>query len=163
MINYGKIKYMKIFNIIIISIFLTSSLTVLGQNINYDDIQSTMSQSFQQRTSNPYQGNLKIYIAEPVSRWDMYDGEPYHYGFLDFAYDNEITIDYQDTLEDTIVWNGDVSEDNVIVIASIFNSKSYTEYAYPPSTNRFDAYYVDASTGAKPGESNYKECTGCSE
>jgi hypothetical protein len=143
----------------IILIFLTSSLNVLGQKIANNDITSTISNSSKQILSNPYQGNLKIYIAEPVSRWDMYDGEPYHYAFLDFAYDNEISIDYQDTLEDTIIWDGDVTENNVIVIASIFNSKSYTEYAYPPSTNSFDAYYVDAAAGAKPGENDYNKVT----
>ena len=117
-----KLKYMNIFSIILFTIFLISSLTVLGENLKYDNIESTTLPSFEQiSSSNPYQGTLKIYIAEPVSRFNMYDGEPYHYGFLDFAYNNEISIDYEDTLEDTIVWDGDVSENNVIVIASIFN------------------------------------------
>jgi len=31
----------------------------------------------------PYRGHLRIYIVEPESRWNMEDGNPYHYGFLD--------------------------------------------------------------------------------
>jgi hypothetical protein len=81
----------------------------------------------------------------------MYDGAPYHFGFIDFAYNNEIIIEYKDKLEDNIVWNGDIEEDNVIVIASVFNSKKYTGYANPPSNNEFDAHFVDATAGAIPG------------
>jgi hypothetical protein len=36
-------------------------------------------------TSQPYNGYLRVYVVEPTSRWDNYDADPYHFGFLDFA------------------------------------------------------------------------------
>jgi hypothetical protein len=149
----------KISSFLIITLFLLSTTNVIGVNIINE--KNDIIKSFQRETNsnNPYVGTLRIYIAEPISRWNMYDGEPYHYAFLDFAYNNEISIEYEDVMEDTITWNGDVSENNVIVIATIFNSKANTGYAYPPSTNRFDAYYVDATAGAKPGNTGYNIVT----
>jgi thiol-disulfide isomerase/thioredoxin len=157
--NTIKNNLIKNIGIIIISIILISTSIVLAEKTNDNNKDSIKSNFMSNIFNNPYTGTIKIYIAEPVSRWNMYDGEPYHYAFLDFAYNDEISIEYQDTIENTITWNGDVSENNVIVIASIFNSKSYTEYAYPPFTNRFDAFYVDAAAGAKPGQTDYNKVT----
>lgn len=157
--NTIKNNLIKNIGIIFISIILISTSIVLAEKTNDNNKDSIKSNFMSNIFNNPYTGTIKIYIAEPVSRWNMYDGEPYHYAFLDFAYNDEISIEYQDTIENTITWNGDVSENNVIVIASIFNSKSYTEYAYPPLTNRFDAFYVDAAAGAKPGHTDYNKVT----
>ncbi|RLF28548.1 MAG: hypothetical protein DRN05_03785 [Thermoplasmata archaeon] len=105
----------------------------------------------------PYEGHLRIYVVEPVSRWIHNDGNPYHFGFLDFAFDDTLSIEYQDTYEDRIVWDGndagygDIQEDNIMVIAVVFNPERHQGYAYPPSTNPFDAYYVDAAAAATPG------------
>ena len=111
------------------------------------------------RDSLPYDGTLRVYIIEPESRWDMYDGNPYHYALLDIVSTEQLSIDYLDTYEDSITWNGDVSEDNIMVMAAIFNPEAVQEYAYPPSTNPFDAYYVDAAAGAHPGETDYNKVT----
>lgn len=102
---------------------------------------------------NIYKGYLRVYIVEIDSRWDMQNGDPYYNAFFDFAFNNEISIDYLDTYEDSIFWTGDIEQDNVIVMAAIFNQKTNIGYAYPPkSDSPFDAHYVDATAGAKPGE-----------
>jgi len=157
--KYNKNRFIKISNLLIITIFLLSSINVIGTTIidEKNDIINSIQRNIM--SNNPYEGKLRIYIVEPQSRWDNYDGDPYHYGFLDFAYNDEVFIEYEDTLEDTIIWDGDVSENNVIVIATLFNSKANTGYAYPPSTNRFDAYYVDATAGATPGNIGYNKVT----
>jgi len=49
--------------------------------------------------STPYTGRLRVYVIEPVSRWMMNNGEPYHFGFLGFAFNGDISIDPQDTLQ----------------------------------------------------------------
>ncbi len=46
-------------------------------------------------TSAPYTGRLRLYVVEPVSRWNMYNGHPYHFGFLGFAFNGVISIDPQ--------------------------------------------------------------------
>ena len=59
----------------------------------------------------------------------------------------------------TITWNGDITEDNVMVIAALFNPIAHQGYAYPPSTNSFPAYYVDAAAAATPGTIDYNTQT----
>ena len=106
------------------------------------------------RDSLPYDGTLRVYVIEPESRWDMYDGQPYHYALLDIVSTEQLSIEYLDTYQDTITWNGEVSEDNIMVMAAVFNPEAFLKYAYPPN-NPFDAYYVDAAAGAHPGETDY--------
>ncbi|RLF41318.1 MAG: hypothetical protein DRN12_03515, partial [Thermoplasmata archaeon] len=103
---------------------------------------------------NEYKGHLRIYIVEIESRWDMENGAPYHYAMLDFAFDDDISIRYLDTYEDTINWQGDVDRDNVIVMAAVFNAEEHTGYADPPDGRPFKAHYVDAAAAAKPGETS---------
>ncbi len=45
----------------------------------------------------------------------------------------------------------DSDDINTMVFAVVFNSEQHQGYAYPPSNNPFDAYYVDAATAANPG------------
>ena len=40
----------------------------------------------------PYTGRLRVYVVEPVSRWNMMNQEPYHFGFLGFAFNKNISI-----------------------------------------------------------------------
>ncbi len=115
---------------------------------------ATNSQS-QQTEEQPYEGHLRIYIVEPESRWNMANQEPYHYAMLDMAFDDTISIPYLDTYEDTRTWSGDAAEDNIMIMAALFNPVSHQGYAYPPSNNPFDAYYVDAAAAAYPGETGY--------
>ena len=111
-------------------------------------------------SSSSYNGHLRIYIVEPASRWDNNDRDPYHYGFLDFAYNDVISIDYQDTFTQTINWDAsqagfsNINENNIMAIAAVFNPEINKGYADPPMGGKFDAHYVDAAAGAKPGESD---------
>ena len=109
--------------------------------------------------SVPYTGRLRVYIVEPASRWNMYNGQPYHFGFLGFAFNGDISINPQDTYENSITWNGDVSEGNAMVIAAVFNSEQHQGYAYPPSGYPFWAHYNDATAAATPGNTGYNTVT----
>lgn len=100
-----------------------------------------------------YEGRLRIYIAEIESRWDMYNGAPYHYAFLDYAFNDDIEIAYLETYEDSMTWQGDVDEGNVMIMAAVFNPEEHRGYSDPPDRQPFDAYYVDAAAGCEPGES----------
>jgi hypothetical protein len=82
----------------------------------------------------------------------MENGEPYQYAFLDFAFDDKVEIPYLDTYQNTIKWQGDIDYNNMMIIAAIFNNESHRNYADPPIGRPFDAYYVDASAGVTPGE-----------
>ena len=109
-------------------------------------------------TSAPYTGRLRVYVVEPVSRWMMYNGEPYHFGFLGFAFNDAISINPQDTLQKSITWDGDVTETNVMVIAVVSNSEQHQEYV-PPLSKPFKAFYTDATAAATPGNTGYNIVT----
>ncbi len=106
---------------------------------------------------NTYHGHLRAYVVEPHSRWNDNDGNPYHFGFLDFAVDKDVTI--EGSFSEEITWNGsaagygDIARDNIMVITVLFNSEGHTSYSDPPSdTYPFTAYYVDGVAAASPPE-----------
>jgi thiol-disulfide isomerase/thioredoxin len=82
----------------------------------------------------------------------MYDNRTYHNGFLAFAHQEALSINYQETQKNTITWQGDITENNVLVIAAIFNPTANIGYSLPPNQYPFKAYYVDGAAAAHPGE-----------
>jgi len=104
-----------------------------------------------------YEGYLRVYVTEITSRWNGNDGKPFNSAFLDFAFNEEISINYNETYENVIVWNATdagypgIEEDNIRVLAAIFDSELHQGYADPPDGNPFDAYYLDALAVATPG------------
>jgi len=102
-----------------------------------------------------YETNLRIYVVEPVSTdWDMYSGMPYHFAFLNYAYDTTLSLQYLEEFDRTVSASvPGKTEDNIMVIAVLFNGQTEQGYADPPFSNPFDAHYVDAAAGATPFES----------
>ncbi len=82
-----------------------------------------------------FSGRLRVYITEIVSRYDDYDGNPYHFGFLSFAFNEQISISGNGQLDKSTKWNGsehqdadgngfgDINPSNVMIIAAVFNSE----------------------------------------
>ncbi len=144
-----------VIGVIILFLFLQSTMTFA----------SPLQSNTKKDISNPntlgseYDGHLKIYIVEIESRWDMKNGLPYEHAFFDFAFDNLIEIPYLSTYDNNITWQGDIEEDNVLILAAIFNPEPHRNYADPPIGRPFDAYYIDAAAGVHPGEteSNVKD------
>ena len=146
----------KIFVISMITFFLILSVFEAGatsQNLNLNQ----PKQFNECKSSRPYDGRLRVYIVEPVSRWNNYNNAPYHFGFLDFAINESLSIDYLGTYTKQVTWDAsqagydNVKENNVMVIAAVFNPQINKGFANPPSKNPFDAHYIDATAGAKPG------------
>jgi len=102
-------------------------------------------------------GTLRLYIVEPVSRWNDNSGKPYHYGFMDFALDSAIALNNGDRIHLSRIWDASTSgyggyhEDNIMVQAAVFNDEPVQAYAYTPPQNPFWAYYTEASAAAVPG------------
>ena len=147
----------KILGISIITLFLILSIFQTGAVSN--TVYMNQSKELNERTSDrPYTGYLRVYIVEPESRWNNYDRNPYHYGFLDFAINEQVSINYHDTYTTQVTWSAleagynNVKENNVMAIAVVFNPTENNGFANPPNKNPFDAHYVDAAAGAKPGE-----------
>jgi len=112
---------------------------------------------------NNYNGHLRIYITEIISSmgWRDHGDKLYSYPFLDYAFNEGISILKNDLWTDSIIWNGhehkdghgnnfgNIKHDNIMVIASVFNSEWHQGYADPDGTEYpFDAYYVDETKGS---------------
>jgi len=113
-----------------------------------------------------YQGNLRIYVVEPDSRWAHEDGVAWHNGFLGFAYDTSLALAYQQTFNRSLTWTPPASltpinQSNIKVIAVIFNTmEGHPADSDPYSEGGdFTAYYADAAAAAEPGETGYNETT----
>ncbi len=109
-----------------------------------------------------YSGHLRVYITEIDSRYDDYDGNPYPFAFLDYAFDEDVTISDGDYHENSVIWDGadhqdslgddfgDIDPSNIMIIGGVFNSERNVEY-YSGSANVYFAYYVDETAGVIPG------------
>ncbi|HIH28575.1 MAG TPA: hypothetical protein HA260_02110 [Thermoplasmata archaeon] len=109
----------------------------------------------------PYVGHLHVYVCEIESslNWKDTTGHAYTFPFLDYAFNEGITIPVGGTYSNAVNWVGadhnsgmgqtfaSIQYGNIAVIAAVFNNTMHTSYAYPPSSNPFNAYYVDDAAG----------------
>jgi len=112
-----------------------------------------------------YEGTLRVFVVEPESRWLDYDGRKYGFAFLSFAIEQAISIPYQETVHFQATWNGstygfgNVTEDNIMVIAAVYEDDSHTAYSDPPSGYPYTAHYVDAAAAATSGHTGADTAT----
>jgi glutaredoxin len=113
-----------------------------------------------------YAGHLRIYVTEVESSLGWHDtaGHPYTFPFLEYAYNGPVTIPSGDTWTNTMNWDGhnyqngygvyygNIQYGNIMVIAVMFNNTWHQGYSYPPSSNPFNAYYVDDAAGFWVGD-----------
>lgn len=111
-----------------------------------------------------YTGTVRVFITEVISsmNWKDTSGKLYTYPLLDYAFDDDgsgvdVSISAGGTWSDSTTWDGtnhgfpSVTENNIAIIGAVYNDDWYQGYAYPPSTNPFDAYYVDDCAAAGSG------------
>jgi len=116
---------------------------------------------FPQAGSSPlavYEGNLKVYMSEPTSRFTDLGNVHYDYGFLNFAADLAVSISDGEVYSWETDWNaisdGDfagVTPDNIVAQAVVSNATAHIQYSDPPTGNPFFAYYTDAAAEASVG------------
>jgi hypothetical protein len=118
-----------------------------------------------------YTGTIRVYVTEIIGRWQDDIDSSFHNAFLAFALEEDVTLAETDTSSWQLVWDGhdyfdangspysDIQEDNVKVIAAVFNSAGYTGYSDPPSGAPFVVHEVDATAGATCGTTGYNEVT----
>ncbi len=111
-----------------------------------------------------YFGKIRSYVTEIESRWKDSEGNPFHFGFLDFAIDKPILLFPGETKTISVTWDGaidhsgqtfeDITEDNIMVISTVshwipqYRTGYYLEdYSF---TQRDLAYYVDQTSAATP-------------
>ena len=116
-----------------------------------------ISVSVQNNEASTYDGHIRVYVIEKNSTyWTDTNSQPYGFAFLNYAFNQDISINTGNTWQDTTVWNGNdygfgsITQDNTMVVAAVFNDDFHQGYSYPPSSNPFNAYYVDESTVVIP-------------
>ena len=110
-----------------------------------------ISVSIANNEDSSYSGHLHVYVTEIVSSmgWDDSGGYPYTFAFLDYAFNQDVTISSSGTWEDSINWDGhdyydghgndfgDITYGNIMIIGTIFDD---------------DEEYVDDTTGFRIGD-----------
>jgi len=95
--------------------------------------------------ASSYNGHLHAYITEITSRWYDASGKKYHFSMIGYAFNQNINVEAGDTWSDIATWDGDshgygdITEDNIMVIATVFDSRTD---------------YVDETTAATPNGGN---------
>jgi hypothetical protein len=99
--------------------------------------------TIQNNEAEEYDGHLRVYIVEPESRWNDAQGHPYHFGALALPIDKSLAVPqtHPYILGDTYTFSktwfgalhgfGDITEDNIMVIAAVFDGE--TDYAVQTS------------------------------
>ncbi|HEC82848.1 MAG TPA: hypothetical protein ENI53_03070 [Thermoplasmatales archaeon] len=115
----------------------------------------------QNNDTTQYDGHIRAFVVEITSRWNDYYGDPYHHGFLGFAFDQDITIPAGSTFSASTIWDGasagypDIVMSNIQVILVVYNATAHLKYSDPPdNTYPFYAYYVDETVAAYPTADN---------
>jgi hypothetical protein len=121
--------------------------------------------------ASQYNGHLHVYVTEINSAiWYDQWGDPYTFAFLDYAWNEDITIvSGGSTWDDTVIWDGydhhtgyneyyqNITQDNIMVIASIFDedNNDYAEETtatitgYNTDPKFFDIYFGDTNPPPK--------------
>ncbi len=101
-----------------------------------------------------YNGYIRVPITEITSRYSTSGGAKYHYGFLDYAFNKDISINAGGVYTDSVTWDGDehqdnhgddfgdIESDNIKVIMGVFNDNND---------------YVDETIAATPSAGNPPE------
>ena len=109
---------------------------------------------------------VRVFVVEPISRYDDNVGFDFHFGLLDIAVDEQVTLENQTPYTNSLVWDGsaagfgDITENNIMVIAVVSTADSYTGYSDPPVNGPFDVHEVQATAAAYPGETGLEDASG---
>ena len=110
----------------------------------------------------PYFGKLRSYVTEIVSRWNDNFGNPYNFGFLDYAVNKMVILMPKKTKTITGTFDGtanhgnqtfgDITQDNIMVISAISNWIPHYRLGYQSDqyTQKYFAFFVDQATAATP-------------
>ncbi|MEF8879821.1 MAG: Ig-like domain-containing protein [Candidatus Thermoplasmatota archaeon] len=117
-----------------------------------------------------YEGRVKVYITEINSRWDDYNGEPYHYALLDYGINKKVEVPADGEIQINKSWDpevagfSDISPENLWVVAVLFNDEVKQRYSQPSQKkDSFDAHFSDAVSATRVSEGDLPPSVGISK
>lgn len=140
----------------------TVSHIAVNLNVNWlGNAAMDITASVTNHEASAYTGHIRVYVTECNSSmgWKDTTGHVYTFPLLDFAMDQDISVNSAQTWTNELTWDGhnyndghghtfgSIQSGNIEVIAVVFNSQSHQGYSNPPSGNPFTAYWVDNATG----------------
>jgi hypothetical protein len=131
---------------------LTTSATGLG------DATLDITVTVKNTGTKPYFGFVRSYVTEIVSRWVNYNGDPYHFGFLDYAIKKFVFLGPQKTKTFTMTWDGaaqhgnhtfaDITDENIMLITAVAHWQPHIVEKEQYIGTHF-AFYVDQTDGVQ--------------
>ncbi len=89
-----------------------------------------VSVSVTNNAGSSYSGHLHAYVTEIESRWYDYYGNKYDFSMIGYAFNKNINVGANSKWSETVTWNGgshgygNIVEDNIMIVASVFNPNS---------------------------------------
>jgi hypothetical protein len=112
---------------------------------------------------SPYFGIVRSYVTEIESRWKDERGNPYHFGFLDFAINRPIFLIPKKTKNIIANWNyerihggkifEDITKDNILIISTISHLMPHLRQGYqdlPKYDQKYIGFFIDQAIGNTP-------------
>ena len=147
------------------------SLEIEMEHLGADQLDVSLSMTWNEDAAfgDPtFNGYVRAYIVEKVSRYNNYDGDPYHFGFLDYAFEESVELNPHEEMQLSTVWVGgehedkngndfsDIEYDNINIFVAFFNDESTssdkyvleTSFAIPPELE------ISTDTGVLSGNIN---------
>ncbi len=116
--------------------------------------------------ASAYGGHIRVYVTETVSSMGWKDTwsppRPYTHTFLDYAFDQDISVSAGGTWNGSTTWvgydhndgygndYGIITPNNVTIVAAVFDDTWHQGYSRPPNQNPFDAYWADEAAQTTP-------------
>jgi len=92
-----------------------------------------------------YQGTIKLYLTERISSWQDYEGEAYHFAFVDYIINQKIEIPSEEERLVSKTFDSSAYDvENLMLVGVMFNSEEIEKYSNPDDkSNAFNAQYAD--------------------
>jgi len=118
------------------------SLEIEMEHLGADQLDVSLSMTWNEDAAfgDPtFNGYVRAYIVEKVSRYNNYDGDPYHFGFLDYAFEESVELNPHEEMQLSTIWVGGEHEDK--------NGNDFSDIEYE-NINIFVAFFNDESTSS---------------
>jgi thiol-disulfide isomerase/thioredoxin len=125
--------------------------------VGHGDAKLDITVTVKNTGSTKYLGYIRSYVTEIISRWINQGGDPYHFGFLDYAVKSVVSLAPQESRTFKMTWDGaathgnqtfsNIVDDNIMVITAVASLQPHLVAKEQYIGTHF-AFYVDQTVGA---------------